>query len=71
MGALQRLWLVSQFLNVPHCFACVRIKGTTDRTIVLREIPIVGILMHCDVKAYNVTENNGWLSTKDYCVEPC
>lgn len=56
MSALQRLWLVSQLLNVAHCFVCVIIKGTTDGTIVLGGIPIVGILIHCVIKVYNVTE---------------
>lgn len=52
MSALQRLLLVSQLLNVAHYFACVIIKGTTDGTIVLGGIPIVGILIHCVIKVY-------------------
>lgn len=56
MSALQRPWLVSQLLNVAHSFACVVIKGTTDGTIVLGGIPIAGILIHCVIKVYNVTE---------------
>lgn len=56
MSALQRLGLVSQLLNVAHCFACVITKGAPDGTIVLGGIPIVGILIHCVIKVYNVTE---------------